>query len=102
MFPLTLDGVARGHRRAAALTAGGRAEWQAAVVALIGGAARPRAGPTSAAARSTGRGGWRSAGERYFVKTHAASRLAMLEAEAEGLRALARPECDTRAGARGV
>jgi protein-ribulosamine 3-kinase len=29
--------------------------------------------------------------ERYFVKTHAVSRLAMLEAEAEGLRELARP-----------
>jgi fructosamine-3-kinase len=65
--------------------------WQCAAVALLGGAA--------GAARWTDLGGsslngtWRLeiGRERYFVKTHAAARRAMLEAEAEGLRELARP-----------
>jgi len=64
--------------------------WQSGAVALVGGAA--------GAARWTDLGGsalngtWRLeiGRERYFVKTHDASRLAMLEAEAEGLRELAR------------
>jgi len=68
------------------------ASWQSAAVALIGGAAD--------AARWVDLGGsslngtWRldSGRDRYFVKTHAASRLAMLEAEAEGLRELARAD----------
>lgn len=65
--------------------------WQSAAVALIGDAAE--------AARWTDLGGsalngtWRlDLGRgRYFVKTHAATHLSMLEAEADGLRELARP-----------
>ena len=67
-------------------------DWRCAAVALFGGGAD--------AARWTDLGGsslngtWRLdfGRERYFVKTHAASRRAMLEAEAEGLRELARPD----------
>jgi fructosamine-3-kinase len=66
-------------------------DWQCAAVALLGGAA--------GAARWIDLGGsslngtWRLdiGRKRWFVKTHAASRLAMLGAEAEGLRELARP-----------
>jgi fructosamine-3-kinase len=66
-------------------------DWQCAAVALLGGAA--------GAARWIDLGGsslngtWRLeiGGVRWFVKTHASSRLAMLEAEAEGLRELTRP-----------
>jgi protein-ribulosamine 3-kinase len=65
------------------------APWQRAVLAAIGGG--------RGAARWTDCGGsslnatWRLdlSGDRYFVKVNAASRLAMLEAEADGLRALA-------------
>jgi fructosamine-3-kinase len=64
--------------------------WQSAAVVRIGG----RLGAT----RWIGLGGgtfgstWRleSGGNRYFVKTQAASNLAMLEAEADGLRELSR------------
>jgi fructosamine-3-kinase len=62
--------------------------WQAAALDAIGAG--------RGAARWTNCGGsslnatWRLdlAGDRYFVKVNAASRLAMLEAEADGLRAL--------------
>ncbi len=64
--------------------------WQAAAVALIGGDAR--------AARWVNLGGtplnatWRldAGSDRFFVKTNSAARLTMLEAEADGLRELAR------------
>ena len=65
--------------------------WQCAAVALIGGAASaPRWADLGGSSLN---GTWRLelGPERYFVKTHAASRLAMLQAEAEGLRALACP-----------
>jgi fructosamine-3-kinase len=65
--------------------------WQSAAVALIGG------GAGTARWRDLGgtslNGTWRLdlGSERYFVKTQAAARLPMLEAEADGLRELARP-----------
>lgn len=68
---------------------GGLAPWQRTASALLGdesGAARWRAlGGSSLNAT------WRAdvAGRRFFVKSHSATRLAMLEAEAEGLRELA-------------
>ncbi len=66
-------------------------EWQSAAVALIGGAAN--AARWADLGGSSLNGTWRLevGRERYFVKTHAISRMAMLEAEAEGLRELARP-----------
>ena len=67
------------------------ADWQCAAVALIDGAASaPRWADLGGSSLN---GTWRLeiGCERYFVKTHAASRLAMLEAEADGLRELARP-----------
>jgi protein-ribulosamine 3-kinase len=66
------------------------AAWQSAAVARIGGP------PTVARWIDLGgsplSGTWRleSGGATYFVKTHAAARLAVLEAEADGLRELAR------------
>jgi len=68
------------------------AAWQSAAVRQIG------ASPTTA--RWIGLGGgtfggtWRleSGSDRWFVKTQAASRLAMLEAEADGLRELSHAE----------
>jgi fructosamine-3-kinase len=64
--------------------------WQSAAVALIGGAAS--AARWADLGGSSLNGTWRLeiGRERYFVKTHAASRLGMLQGEAEGLRALAR------------
>jgi fructosamine-3-kinase len=64
--------------------------WQSAAVARIGGA--PAAARWIDVGGSSLGGTWRveSGGERYFVKTHAAARLPMLEAEADGLRELAR------------
>ena len=66
-------------------------EWQSAAVALIGGAAN--AACWAELGGSSLNGTWRLdlGRERYFVKTHAPSRLAMLQAEADGLRELARP-----------
>jgi len=66
------------------------AAWQAAAVARIGG--EPAAARWIDLGGSALSGTWRleSGGERYFVKTHAASRLPMLEAEADGLRELTR------------
>jgi len=66
-------------------------EWQCAAVALLGGAAG--AAHWIDLGGSSLNGTWRLeiGRERYFVKTHAPSRLAMLQAEAEGLRELARP-----------
>jgi fructosamine-3-kinase len=64
-------------------------EWQCAAVALIGGAAK--AACWADLGGSSLNGTWRLdlGRARYFVKTHAAMRLAMLQAEAEGLRELA-------------
>ena len=66
-------------------------DWQCAAVALIGGAASVARWDDLGGSSLNGTWRLEIGGERYFVKTHAASRLAMLEAEAEGLRALARP-----------
>jgi protein-ribulosamine 3-kinase len=66
-------------------------DWQCAAVALIDGAAgAPRWADLGGSSLNRT---WRLevGRERWFVKTHAASRLAMLDAEAEGLRELARP-----------
>ena len=62
--------------------------WQSAAVARIGG--QPTASRWINLGGGALSGTWRleSGGERYFVKTHAASQLSMLEAEAEGLREL--------------
>ena len=67
-----------------------RQPWQSAAVARIGG--QPGAARWFDLGGSSFSGTWRleSGGERYFVKVHAASRLPMLEAEADGLRELAR------------
>jgi fructosamine-3-kinase len=63
------------------------AAWQAAVVDALGGGAAQWSGGGGSALNAT----WRLdvGGARYFVKVNAAPRLAMLEAEADGLRALA-------------
>jgi fructosamine-3-kinase len=63
--------------------------WQSAAVALIG--VRPAGTRWIALGSSTFGGTWRleSGGDRYFVKTLAAPHVAMLEAEADGLRELA-------------
>ena len=67
------------------------AAWQSAVVSRIGG--RPTTHWIDLGGGTFG-GAWRleSGGDRYFVKTRSASRLAMLEAEADGLRELSRAE----------
>ena len=66
-------------------------DWQCAAVALLGGAASVACWADLGGSPLNGT--WRLdiGRERYFVKTHAAARLAMLEAEAAGLRELARP-----------
>ncbi|HVN35143.1 MAG TPA: fructosamine kinase family protein [Casimicrobiaceae bacterium] len=66
------------------------AAWQSAALARIG--ARPNAVRWVRLSGGTFGGAWRleSGGGRYFVKTQDASRLAMLEAEADGLRELSR------------
>jgi fructosamine-3-kinase len=66
------------------------AAWQSAAVSQLG--ARQDATRWIGLGGSTFGGTWRleSGGDRYFVKTQAASRLAMLEAEADGLRELSR------------
>jgi fructosamine-3-kinase len=66
------------------------AAWQSVAVARIGG--QPATTRWIDLGGSSLSGTWRleSGGERYFVKTHAASYLPMLEAEADGLRELAR------------
>jgi protein-ribulosamine 3-kinase len=60
--------------------------WQAAVVAALGGGTARWAAHGGSALNAT----WRLelAGARWFVKANRADRLAMLEAEADGLRAL--------------
>lgn len=73
---------------------GGEARWQNAAVAAV----RAALDAADGSARWTACGGsalndaWRLdvGGGRYFVKVNAASRLAMLEAEADGLAALGR------------
>ena len=65
--------------------------WQCAAVALIGGAASSAQWVDLGGSSLNGTWRLELGRERYFVKTRAASRLAMLEAEAEGLRELARP-----------
>jgi protein-ribulosamine 3-kinase len=64
--------------------------WQGVADALVGGDRIARWVDLGGTPLS---GTWRLEirGERYFVKTHASSRRAMLEAEAKGLRELARP-----------
>jgi protein-ribulosamine 3-kinase len=64
------------------------AAWQTAVVDALGGGAAQWSGGGGSALNAT----WRLEvrGERYFVKVNGVTRLAMLEAEADGLRALAR------------
>jgi len=64
------------------------AAWQTAVVDALGGGAAQWSAVGGSALNAT----WRLdvGGVRYFVKVNAAPRLAMLEAEADGLRALAR------------
>ena len=66
------------------------AAWQSAVVALLGG--DPDVARWAGQRGSAFSGTWRLdlAREGYFVKTHSASHLPMLEAEADGLRELAR------------
>jgi protein-ribulosamine 3-kinase len=65
--------------------------WQGAAVALIGGAATAVCWVDLGGTPLSGTWRLEIGGERYFVKTHASSRRAMLEAEADGLRELARP-----------
>jgi fructosamine-3-kinase len=66
------------------------AAWQSAAVARIG--APPTATRWIGLGGSTFGGTWRleCGGARYFVKTQSASRLVVLEAEADGLRELSR------------
>src|SRR5215468_10818973 len=66
------------------------AAWQSAALARIG--VRPGATRWTELGGSTFGGTWRleSGDDRYFVKSHLASRLAMLEAEEDGLRDLSR------------
>jgi fructosamine-3-kinase len=66
------------------------AAWQSAALARIG--AQPGATRWIGLGVSAFGGTWRleSGGDRYFVKSHPASRLDALEAEADGLRELSR------------